>query len=510
MIGRAGPVADLTRATGLNAATFASPAPLVIVYGGASTGKSMAVAQALRTHSSPHTLVDCTALYSAKELYREAVAQLHEGATMDYGLGEEELEIAMETLPPRGGTEADADVSSGALQDEEDVCSLNFLSFFKTLDKFMTQTAAATKRRAAGAKPTRQILYFALDHVDRLLDRGLGALLTCVCTMNDQIAYLHMFEDAPPWEVCVLLLTRGMSLDFDRLVMPFYPAYVHFPPYKPGQLADILVEQLGMKEANDIFHTWLVHLHGLLPPAPDGDWLEFRAVVVHLLPEVRDLFLQPVPGCQASRVKSKLERDTKALVQAFLQTRRKDLFGYHKVSGGGAGDLSELISCTNLSRNCLLLVLAGYLASFNPQETDVRFLSSSGGMRRKKRAKKDGEGKPNAAPTTTTSNKKQHISQLLIGPRIFTLQRLLAIYLNLRVEAEAGIALSNDESCSSETREEVFAHLATLVRMQLFQRTTPPHVLDNIKFRCLADARFIQETARYLSFPLDAYLNRAA
>lgn len=44
--------------------------------------------------------------------------------------------------------------------------------------------------------------------------------------------------------------------------------------------------------------------------------------------------------------------------------------------------------------------------------------------------------------------------------------------------------------------------------MQLFQRTTPPHVLDNLKFRCLADARFVQETARFLSFPLDAYLNR--
>lgn len=282
-----------------------------------------------------------------------------------------------------------------------------------------------------------------------------------------------------------------------------------------------------MKEANELFRTWLIHLHGLLPPAPDGDWLEFRAAVVHLLPEFRDIFLQPVEGAQASRTKSKIERDTKSLVQAFLQTRRRHLFGYHKL-GSSVGDPSELISCSNLSRNCLLLVLAGYLASFNPQETDVRFLSSSGGQRRKKRVKKDTAGESSTPSSTTTSgNKKQQISQLLIGPRIFTLQRLLAIYLNLRVEAEA-----DDESCSSETREDVFAHvsslwsaklallqylsfviyclqLATLVRMQLFQRTTPPHVLDNIKFRCLADARFVQETARYLSFPLDAYLNRA-
>jgi len=43
-----------------------------------------------------------------------------------------------------------------------------------------------------------------------------------------------MCEESLPWEVCVLLITRGMSLDFNKLVMPFFPAYVHFPPYKPG------------------------------------------------------------------------------------------------------------------------------------------------------------------------------------------------------------------------------------------------------------------------------------
>ncbi|KAK1939947.1 Origin recognition complex subunit 5 [Phytophthora citrophthora] len=488
MIGREAPLAELSRSAGLHAGTFESPAPLVIVYGGASTGKSMGVSQALNGHSAPHALVDCTALYSAKEFYRETLAQLQDGATVAEA---EEVTISV-------GTRAkETEENDGKIEeDDEKFSSLNFLGFFKALDTFMQNVAKDDE-------PSRRVLYLALDHVDKLLDRGLGALITCICTINDQISYLNMFAETPPWEACVLLITRGMSLDFDRLVMPFFPAYVHFPPYKPGQLADILVEQLNMKEANEMFRTWLVHLHGLLPPAPDGDWLEFRAAVVHLLPEFHHFFMVPVADAQASKMKNKLERDTKGLVQTFLQTRRRHLFGYHKLDSG-VGDPSELISCSNLSRNCLLLVLAGYLASFNPQETDVRFLSSSGGQRRKKRAKKNPEGET----SKTSSNKKHQISQLLIGPRIFTLQRLLAIYLNLRVEDEAGNSYI-DESRSSETREEVFTHLATLVRMQLFQRTTPPHVLDNIKFRCLADARFVQETARYLSFPLDAYLNRS-
>lgn len=52
--------------------------------------------------------------------------------------------------------------------------------------------------------------------------------------------------------------------------------------------------------------------------------------------------------------------------------------------------------------------------------------------------------------------------------------------------------------------------LATLVRVQLFQRTSPPHALDDIKFRCLADLRFVQETATHLHFPLETYLNASA
>ncbi|ETN05346.1 hypothetical protein PPTG_23504 [Phytophthora nicotianae INRA-310] len=82
-----------------------------------------------------------------------------------------------------------------------------------------------------------------------------------------------------------------------------------------------------MKEANEMFRTWLVHLHGLLPPAPDGDWLEFRAAVVHLLPEFRELFLLPVQGVEASRMKTKLERETKGLtwgdIKSISSSRKK-------------------------------------------------------------------------------------------------------------------------------------------------------------------------------------------
>jgi hypothetical protein len=178
MIGREAPLAELARAAGLHAEAFEAPAPLVIVYGGASTGKSMGVSQALRAHSAPHALVDCTALYSAKELYREALAQLYDGKEEDE---DEAVTVHMDNQGPDKG-----DKQRPNSEDEDKFSSLNFLAFFKALDGFMTANTVD------GDGKRRRVLYLALDHVDKLLDRGLGALLTCVCTINDQIAYLNV------------------------------------------------------------------------------------------------------------------------------------------------------------------------------------------------------------------------------------------------------------------------------------------------------------------------------
>uniref|UniRef100_K3X5T7 Origin recognition complex subunit 5 C-terminal domain-containing protein n=1 Tax=Globisporangium ultimum (strain ATCC 200006 / CBS 805.95 / DAOM BR144) TaxID=431595 RepID=K3X5T7_GLOUD len=607
MIGRERELAELQAVVALHdeenergERIYEEPAPLVIVYGGASTGKSMCVTQALHAHAEMYAMVDCTAVYSAQEFYREILVQLYknqrsavsrydangtrrgsgaDAAFMDHGEPHDELmiedagngeEAADSTGKRHGNVDAEKnssrsdDNSEYGDSDEDDdhhgfdkkrtvantkrirarqqaqqqqrateankdhvdyegYNSLNFLSFIKAFGNFVDSatpaedanenaTSSADAERRVGdqavqsvrsdAMRRKRVVYLALDQVDKLLDRGHAALLTCVFTINDQLSYLNMFTGVQ-WDVCVILITRAMSLEFDQLVSAFLPAYIPFSPYSPDQIADILVDQLHMQPVARIFRKWLLHLSTLLPPSHD-DWLEFRRNVVHLLPDFKVFFSlvsaaepasSPAASLTAATNAKKLMRTTNERVGAFEKTRRKHLFGYDKLQRSN-GDPTDSISCTDLSRSCLLLIIAGYLASFNPQDTDTNFLSSSGGgTRRKKRAKKSGQSSAAAA---------EQISQLLIGPRIFKLQRLLAIYLNLRAEASADIT---DQFSINEAREDIFTHLATLVRMQLFQRTSPPNMLDDIKFRCLADSRFVQETARFLRFPLESYLN---
>ncbi|KAF1329617.1 Origin recognition complex subunit 5, partial [Globisporangium splendens] len=608
MIGRERELAELKAVVALHGEEnergeriYEEPAPLVIVYGGASTGKSMCVTQALHAHAEMYAMVDCTAVYSAQEFYREILVQLyknqrnavsrhtngngaHRGSGSDAAfMGREEPHNELtiedadngEEIVDSAGKRRDAvdaeenssesgDSSEDGDSDEDDdhhgfdkkravanakrirarqqskqqqrateankdhvdyegYNSLNFLSFIKAFGNFVDSATRAedadenaissadaerhvddqaAKSASGDAMRRKRVVYLVLDQVDKLLDRGHAALLTCVFTINDQLSYLNMFTGMQ-WDVCVILITRAMSLEFDQLVSAFLPAYIPFSPYSPDQIADILVDQLRMQPVAHIFRKWLLHLNTLLPPSHD-DWLEFRRNVVHLLPDFKAFFslvsttepaLSPAASLAAAANVKKLVRTTNERIGAFEKARRKHLFGYDKLQRS-SGDPTDSISCTDLSRSCLLLIIAGYLASFNPQDTDTNFLSSSGGgARRKKRAKKSDQ--PSAATV-------EQISQLLIGPRIFKLQRLLAIYLNLRAEASADIT---DQFSVNEAREDIFTHLATLVRMQLFQRTSPPNMLDDIKFRCLADSRFVQETARFLRFPLESYLN---
>lgn len=265
---------------------YEEPAPLVVVYGGASTGKSMCVAQALRRHADIYALVDCTAIYSAQEFYREILVQLYKnqnhsahgtsslavaegtatgadevaaGVEPDEQLTiEDEQEItnaaqagAKKTsggggdgsdAPSHSGEESESESSDSGetVQDEKDAWqsrkqsaisrakrereqqreqqqqrdaearesrvtyegynSLNFLSFIKALGIFMN---VATKQQpndeadeetenGCRKQQRKRVVYLALDQVDKLLDRGLAPLLTCIFTVNDQLAYLNV------------------------------------------------------------------------------------------------------------------------------------------------------------------------------------------------------------------------------------------------------------------------------------------------------------------------------
>ncbi|TMW62353.1 hypothetical protein Poli38472_009846 [Pythium oligandrum] len=622
VVGRHAQLEELATVAGLHAhanedgGRIYEPAPpLVVVYGGVSTGKTVCVAHALRRHASTFAMLDCTGVLSTRVFCRDILGQLqanHRARQREKNLGfhdgkpMQEIELAEDdgititdapkpvvrvkpkrsvrnrkkpqkkkkTQQTRGRRrvedsedgdeeseyedeeddeeeEEDEELSDGLDEDDEldgvapmmtdkpvglesqKYTSLNFLAFVKALRLFMNSVIKDDADTTSSRH--RRTMYIALDNVEKLMDRNLSRLLTCLLAVNDQLDYMHILDpDGAPWSLSVLLIARAVSLRFELFLETSHPSFIHFPPYKKEEVAEIVafqIERASTGESIDpnnatLLRKWLVYMYDLLPHA-HNDWLEFRHLVVQMLPSFHDFFdivsandaelpqlVRAKSPANSSTTKSmswkQLQNMSRESVSVLEKSRRRHLFGYDMVGSVDgdptitSGDPMAFITFSKLNRSCLLLIIASYLSSFTPHEADSKFLSSSSGVKRKKRVMKAASG-----PAKTTGKKaRSDIPQQMIGPKMFTLTRMLAIYSTLQVENDAANGLTAaDTPVLSRSRADIFKHLAILIRLRLLQRMSPPNALDQLQFRCVADIRLVEEVARHIGFPLDAYLN---
>jgi origin recognition complex subunit 5 len=86
-----------------------------------------------------------------------------------------------------------------------------------------------------------------------------------------------------------------------------------------------------------------------------------------------------------------------------------------------------------------LLLIASYLASYNPPRLDtVLFMKTSLQKRRKK-----GGGTALARTTKASASKSRKISRKLLGPQAFVLERMLAIFHSIREESNGARGRGN-------------------------------------------------------------------
>ncbi|GLE05052.1 hypothetical protein PINS_up014036 [Pythium insidiosum] len=178
-------------------------------------------------------------------------------------------------------------------QPPEQFNTLNFLSFVKALRICMDRASTPTRNEQGQRQRT---LYIALDHVDRLLSRGLSKLITCLLAVNDQLDFLHALDvDGAPWTLSLMLITRAVSLDFDLFVHTSHPAFIQFPAYSKEEIAMIVAHNIQtsmLRSRSDserdtkLLRRWLVYMYDLLPQT-HNDWLEFQHVVVQAAAESR-------------------------------------------------------------------------------------------------------------------------------------------------------------------------------------------------------------------------------
>ncbi|KAL5521206.1 hypothetical protein ACEPAG_9129 [Sanghuangporus baumii] len=149
----------------------------------------------------------------------------------------------------------------------------------------------------------------------------------------------------------------------------------------------------------------------------------------------------------------------------------------------------------------MFILMASFLASYNPAKTDYRMFGRSSDEKSRRRRKGGGTRK-------TKSGAIAKVSQRLVGPMSFSYDRLVAILGSLLREYDDEIGKKLDDVSELKVEVDVYrvqtsASIRELVSMHLLHRATAQEKLEGVSFRCGIGYDQALLVARRLEIPLN-------
>ncbi|XP_048357298.1 origin recognition complex subunit 5 isoform X2 [Sphaerodactylus townsendi] len=258
------------------------------------------------------------------------------------------------------------------------------------------------------------------------------------------------------------------------------PMLLYFPDYSIGHLQKILSHDYPPEYSFDFYAAYINILLGVFYPVC-RDLKELR----HLAVLNFSKYCEPVIQGEAN------ERDTrrlwknieshlkKAMQTVYLREISSSQWEQLQEEDGESGQLKGLSAHAHveLPYYSKFLLIAAYLASYNPARTDKRFFMKHRGNTRKKKIQK----------------KHEKTSSHLLGPKAFPLDRLLAILhsiIDSRVAPTANI----------------FSQITSLVTLQLLTLVGHDDILNGPRYKCSVSLDFIRSISRTVNFDIIKYL----
>jgi origin recognition complex subunit 5 len=210
-------------------------------------------------------------------------------------------------------------------------------------------------------------------------------------------------------DLCIILISH---LKFDNFLCHGLqnPLTIAFSSYTREQAISILTLQCPPNHSPEFFKTFVAliydsHIHAC------RDISEHQYLVLNMFPK----YYEPIAKGKAT------ESETSKLFKIFrpiIKDSISSLFLRQVSSFEFESSLRSKHLRFELPRLTKFLVIAGYLASYNPSKLDQRYFTK-GGEGKKKVSKKGG---------VQNGSKKR---QQLIGPKSFGLERMLAIFYSI-------------------------------------------------------------------------------
>ncbi|XP_024860750.1 origin recognition complex subunit 5 isoform X2 [Kryptolebias marmoratus] len=281
--------------------------------------------------------------------------------------------------------------------------------------------------------------------------------------------------------VAVILLSEIVWDTFRPNTGCFEPLLLHFPDYSKGELQQILSRDRHPSYSAEFYSSYINILLGVFYSVC-RDLRELRHLAALNFPK----FCEPL---EAGKVK---ETDTHKLwknIEPHLKKAMQTVYlrevsslqweQMQQVEEHEAGALRGLSAHTHveLPYYSKFLLIAAYLASYNPARTDKRFFLKHHGKIKK----------------TNFLKKNEKTSNHLLGPKPFPLDRLLAIFYSV-VDSRVAPTAS------------IFSQISSLVTLQLLVQVSHDDQLDAPKYKCAVSLDFITAVSRTVNFEIVKYL----
>jgi origin recognition complex subunit 5 len=151
-----------------------------------------------------------------------------------------------------------------------------------------------------------------------------------------------------------------------------------------------------------------------------------------------------------------------------------------------------------------LLLVASYLASFNPPRTDQVFFMKAAAARRRKKG--GGTALSRSRPGVS---KHRKISRKLLGPQAFVLERMLAIFHAIKDDAESRGRSGKGRELTAGSAD-LQMGIATLVTLKLLAKVGSASSGDALeagtKYRAAVSWEVVRAVARSVGVEADDYI----
>lgn len=292
------------------------------------------------------------------------------------------------------------------------------------------------------------------------------------------------------------------------LHLPGVP-HIEFPVYSKPDLIQILAltdpfPQLpqGKKETKEVWTRFSSAVWDSLSKHSGRDILSFRSVCLRLWPRfikpILDGSLNPSPFSRLMVANRSLFQNDSVLVPSLVSDRSTSL----TLASNGTNNLQGI--ATQLPYISRLLLVASYLASYNPPRTDSTFFMKAAISKRRKK------GGGTALSRKPSASKSRKIARKLLGPQAFVLERMLAIF--LAIEEDADVRQKNKRGKGRQKlngNADVLMAVATLASLRLLVRMggVNQDVLDaGTKYRVAIGWEVVRGVARSVGVEVEDYL----